>query len=565
MNLAYQLYQATSRDVIPTLTLFHSGAPAAVGYAQLVAFTTLGEALGTFRFARECLDGSPHGEYIGTASADDFFTDSLDSRVSEEKRADPVSGFVRHLRRRRQFDAITTLAALYQMLTPTAVADHDTEAIAKLEHALECAGADDPAPAVDEQLAQAEANWTARLGERIQARSPVGQPGWLLFNPCSVARRVGLTLPPGPLPDVGGPLKAIQADADGRYAVVELAALGYAWIPATAGQAPPPRPRIVAASGTTVRNEFLEAELDPQTGAIRVLRDLRTRINRLGMQLVYQPGSTMRAESIQVVRSGSALGELLATGQLLDAHEQILARYTLRLRAWAGRPGLEVQVTLTPQQLPIGYPWHGYYGARFAYRDSRATLFRGVQGINSPAHGMRPGSPDYIEARLAAERTFVFTGGLPFAQKHGNRMVDVILQPEGETSTTFDFLLALDRENPMGTAVGWTTPPPMIATDRGAPPSGPEGWLGHIDLPTLILTSLRPDTIADGRAVRASFLETAGYGGIADFRLARPPGEARIFHDDQSSAPLSQSADAVTLEFSAQERLEIQLAWPNPS
>ena len=55
-----------------------------------------------------------------------------------------------------------------------------------------------------------------------------------------------------------------------------------------------------------------------------------------------------------------------------------------------------------------------------------------MNGENAQTGYTRPVSPDYLEVRLAAERSFLFTGGLPFLQRHGSRMVDVILIPEGE-------------------------------------------------------------------------------------------------------------------------------------
>ena len=45
--------------------------------------------------------------------------------------------------------------------------------------------------------------------------------------------------------------------------------------------------------------------------------------------------------------------------------------FRLRLRAWLSRPVLDVRIELEPKHPPTGYPWHAYYGARFAWRDDR--------------------------------------------------------------------------------------------------------------------------------------------------------------------------------------------------
>ena len=64
----------------------------------------------------------------------------------------------------------------------------------------------------------------------------------------------------------------------------------------------PPAPQVALrlADGNTVRNEYFEAEIDPATGGIKALRDTRTKIPRLGMQLVYNPGSRAEGQSVKV-------------------------------------------------------------------------------------------------------------------------------------------------------------------------------------------------------------------------------------------------------------------------
>ncbi len=93
---------------------------------------------------------------------------------------------------------------------------------------------------------------------------------------------------------------------------------------------------------------------------------------------------------------------------------------------------LELRIEIYPQQPPQGYPWHAYYGARFAWRDERAALLRGVNGTGFLTSHTRPETPDYLELRSGRQSTVLFPGGLPFHQRHGGRMLDVILVPEGE-------------------------------------------------------------------------------------------------------------------------------------
>jgi alpha-mannosidase len=173
-------------------------------------------------------------------------------------------------------------------------------------------------------------------------------------------------------------------------------------------------------------------------------------------------------------------------------------------------------------------------------------------------------SPDYLEVRLGAERSFLFTGGLPFLQRHGARMADVILVPEGERCRTFDLLLAPDRDVPMQTAFGWVSPAPVVATDKGPPAVGPSSWLAHLDMPNVLVTCLKPVEPGEGagRAVAGTLVETAGFGGVADLQFARTPDRVALV-DGMGNAlqPLSLSEEVVRLEYSAGETFRVKAEW----
>ncbi len=570
-NLVYHLHQSTSQDAAPTVALAHKGRPPADPYRDLLALADLapvfGEWVGLGRYFADALSG----EYIGPQQADDFFADYLDDRVTKEHRPDPVSGFPRHARLRRRIDSAYALAALYRSLTagpPSPDESATLQKLAAVEDEVEVRGVNvGPADAPDPlaaRLTVLEADVAKRLADRVQVGSPDGRPGLLVFNPCSFTRRAALELDGfrGPIP-VDGPVKAAEFGGDKAKLVVEVPPLGFAWVPRVGPAGTPhPKPRIKLAEGTTVRNEFFEAEIDPTTGGLRAFRDLRSRTNRFGQQLVFNPGSKLRVTSVAVTNSGAALGEITTEGTIVDDHGEPLAGFRQRFRAWLGRPVLEVRIELDVTHKPTGYPWHAYYAARFGWRDERAVLFRGVNGANTLTGYTRPVSPDYLEVRLGSERSFLFTGGLPFVQRHGGRMADVVLVPEGETAGTFDLLLATDRDQPMQTAMGWVSPTPVVVTDKGPPSVGPASWLAHVDMPSLVLTSLRPAEAASGRAVVAQFAECAGFGGAAEVRFARNPSRALTVDGmDRPGSDLTLIGDAVSVDYSAGETVRMRVEW----
>jgi hypothetical protein len=590
-NIVYHMHQAFGSDAAPTVALVHKGEPAFDSYRDLLALGELAPVFGEFTNLSRYFTDATSGDYIGVQQADEFFCDYLDDRVTNQKRPGPVSGFPRHLRLRRRLDAAYTLAALHRAVTPNPGAEEEKllGELEGIEREIETRGVNFRAnpdregggesstpsltlrvrPDTDdlsERLVPLESAWSKKLADRLQTRSADGRPGLLVFNPCSFTRRVALEVAGfrGPIP-VADPVKAAEFDGDLARLVVEVPPLGFAWVPRQGPSGtPPPKPRLKLADGLTVRNEFFECDVDSQTGGIRSFRDMRTRLTRFGQQLVYNPGSKMVARDIAVTNSGSALGEIVSSGELINERDEVLATFRQRFRAWLGRPVLEVRVELDLRHEPTGYPWHAFYAARFGWRDERAVLFRGVNGANTQTGYTRPVSPDYLEVRLGAERSFLFTGGLPFIQRHGNRMADVILAPEGEQARAFDLLLATDRDVPMQTAVGWVSPAPVVETPKGPPHFGTSGWLAHVDMPSLILTALQPAPAGEGanRGVTARFVECAGFGGAAELRFARDPSRASLIDGTgKSLQPLTMTGDAVQLEYSAGETVRVLLEW----
>jgi hypothetical protein len=401
----------------------------------------------------------------------------------------------------------------------------------------------------------------------------------LILNPCSFTRRVALELDgaSNPLP-ILDPVKACQLDGDKLRAVVDVPPLGFAWIPRDGPRGTQPAAqRIRLADERHVRNEFFEAEIDPATGGLRGIRDHRNSVNRLAERLVFNPGSVMRATKIETPSVGPALGEIVVEGVLLGEQEQVLAKFRQRFRAWLGRPVLEMRIELYPEQPPAGYPWHAYYGARFAWRDERAVLLRGVNGTSYISTHVRPQTPDYLELRLARQSTVLFPGGLPFHQRHEGRMLDVILVPEGETAQVFELGIALDREHPMQTALGMVTPVPLVPTSNGPPHVGAKGWLFHLDAPNLLLTGMRPgrrEALPEGEAppaepvdaLTARLQECGGYSTHAELRCVRDPKRVVLLDArGQLVNEGSMSGDAALFDVNPSDFTQVQVDFSNPA
>jgi hypothetical protein len=564
-HLAHYLHRTIMHDHVAVLAFLHGRQPAAAWHDDLVELARLAPVLGRWTTVSSYLDEVYSPEQAGTLSSDDFQTDSLSDRI-EAGVARPVTEFAEHLRLRRCLDTAWTLAGMHQSLTGQSEGCRSDGALRELEEQLETGRE------VREALDAALEERAKFLARRILARSARQQPGYLVLNPCAFARRLPLELPDAPgLPSAASPLKACQTVDERAWVVAEVPALGFAWIPRPSPQEPltpkhSPRrgeedlPRMRLADSRHVRNEFFEAEVDPATGGLRGLWDHRTRANRIGQQLVFNPGSVMQAKEVRMISSGPALGEIITEGLLVTNHGEELATFRQRFRAWLGRPVLEVRIEIFPREEPRGYPWHTYYGARFAWKDERALLIRGSNGFSDVTNHIRPSACDYLEIRQGRQNTGLYLGGLAFQQRHGTRMLDVILVTQNEKARVFELALGLDREHPMQTAQGVVTPAPLVCVSQGPPAGGQTGWLFHLDSTNVLLTSLRP--AAGGPGVLARIKECEQHGGSVELLCPRPPRRAQL---QNARGELLQSAqtreDAVLFEVSSGDLVDLLIEF----
>ena len=112
------------------------------------------------------------------------------------------------------------LATLVQAALPI------EEALRAVERQAECT------LNVPPELDALESHIAAALAERLQSRAEPNQPGYMILNPCGFARRAVVELEGvrHPLP-IGGIVKACQLDGGLMRAVIEIPALGFAWLP----------------------------------------------------------------------------------------------------------------------------------------------------------------------------------------------------------------------------------------------------------------------------------------------------------------------------------------------
>ncbi|NOX56350.1 MAG: hypothetical protein GXP27_18275 [Planctomycetes bacterium] len=419
-----------------------------------------------------------------------------------ESQPNPISRHADHFLRWQRFRTLAWYRALAQALKAEPI---DLSALEEGPARIDAAYAEATADAgdrADRWLAEA-ADESARALRDVILQGTPRQPGYLVINPLSFPRKVVVEVSADePAPRPTGPVLGVQTLGDRHAVLVTVPGCGFAWFPKGAPDQPAvdEAASVPLAEDNCLRNEFFEAYVNEETGGLLRLNTYRRDTNRLSQQLAFrfpwarpvartEDGivnksyySQMRCRSLQVTSSGPHLGEIVATGEIIDQQSKaVLAEFRQAFRVWRHRPVLELEIELNPHQLPQAAPWASYYASRFAWNDATASLTRSILETAQTARGERIETPGYLEIASEQQRTTLLFGGLPFHRKTGPRMLDTLLITAGETRRRFRLWIAIDQDYPLQAAWDVTTPLQAIPTDCGPPRPGQTGWLFHVD------------------------------------------------------------------------------------
>jgi hypothetical protein len=526
-HLGLILYEATTADYVGWihLGLLKPTGEMPVWFRAWTALHKLAPVFGTIGTLESAIREIPATEQYTPPNADDFQSDYLLDLTGQghvtTPLPNPVSRFQHAARQWRQWEVARTLHALWSILTPAE--GKGANPVLGLSDQLLDGWNSAGTPGQAAQLVESIAS---RLAERLM-RSSGPAPGYLLFNPCSFTRKIAVRLPAARtlLP---APAWASQASEGGVEAVIETPPLGFAWVPRAVEKGAKVRmPKQAIVEGNSLRNEFLHVEVDPVSGGIKSIRDSQKLLPRIGQQLVYAPGGAARCREVKVTHNGLAFGEIVTSGDLIDVHDQVLARFVQRVRLYAGRKAVEVQVRLEPIKELLGYPWHAYYASRWAWRDPQTRVSKSVHATLLSSSHTRPETPGFIELDMPQGRTAIFSRGLPFWQRHGQRMIDTLLLVEGETVREFDLAVSVDDELPHLTEQDLNTPALVVPTEKGPPTAGTSSWLFFLDAPSVRIESIGIDTERVDSVI-VHLVETFGYATEALLQCPRTPTAAAL-------------------------------------
>jgi len=551
LQLSDKMGHAMDHDHVAALSFAHWPGTVADWYTDLRRMAKYAPALGRFITLNEFFQTTDTAGYMSRFEADEYRSPYLQQAVIR-RTADPLSAVVREYEQEavaRQRTALGLLATVSQGREITAATD----------------------------VAGATQAFVAALPRGKEG----GEPGVLVANPASYTRRIPVDVERlSSLPDVQGPV-LLAAEQHGRQqAVVEVPALGFAWVGAGRSGSARRGAETVIARDNILANDLMIVTFNPTTGSLHSLHDHKTRGNRFSQQLAVRipkagaaPGdawtdpdknaiySVMGCDELKIVESTPLVGEILTRGRMMNLDGSTLGKYEQRARLWQGSRVLQLDIRLELNEELRSDPWNSYVAARFAWPDSTCEIYRSIHGASHRTDAKRIEAPLFVDIRAGGNRTTILSGGLPYHRRIGLRQLDTLLLVKGETAQSFRLGIGIDL--PYAAPAAWDLFAAPTVQENMPAPAAPSGWLFHIDARNVIATHWEP-LVENGKVVgfRARLQETDGRSGRVNLRTFRNVGTARLLNFQQAPrGELTVAGDRIQLDFANYEWQMLEARW----
>lgn len=588
LSYAMKLGESMDSDHVATMCLAHWPGTSSQWLNDLRRIAKYCPALGKFVTIDEYFRETAAAGQLDRFEAGQYRSPYLKQAIIRGQ-VDPISSVQRYWRRRTQLEAAESLATLSDLIggKTTAAGEGAARDAADLARHVDLCAELESGDAEPAELEDRLTNLVDAAAARLAADLPRGggakQPGYLVFNPQSVVRRIGVEV--GPLaaaPAIDKPVYAAEVAGDRTQLVVDVPPLGFVWVHAGGAAAKAKKSGPLLAEENLLRNEYFEAIVNPVTGALQSIHEYEVRGNRMSQQLSYRepgpagkPGETWRdpdetaeysvmaADSLNVTSSSHTFGELTAIGRILDKRGGVLANYTQRFQVWRGSRTLVVDIEIDPAVEPKADPWNSYFACRTAWADESAELFRTVNQTRQPVASKQFEAPQFVEVVSEPRRTTLLTGGLPFHRRVGGRMLDSLLIVRGERQRRFRIGIGIDLQHPHHDAWALMAPKLAVSQTGASPTPASSGWLFHVDHRTVQATHWSP-LVEEGRVVgfRARLLETSGRASRIKLSAFRDLKSARQV--DFRGQPLADCAienGAARVDLGGHEWCEVEGKW----
>jgi alpha-mannosidase len=590
LDLPRKVGESMDRDFVSTIVFAHWPGTVSPYYEDLRRITNYVPVLGKFKTLSDYFQNTERPGTLNRYSPDKFRTTFLRQSIVRNL-ANPISWVGDAIKRRLTAESAATLHVMNDAigLRPTTAKIPAADLLARVDEESVAGAPKESIAQLDEVVAASFAEATSELADTLTGRKKnapapaAGETsGVLVINTQLAARREVVDVASlATLPAVGGAVVAVQEVGEKRVAVVDVPAMGFAWVaagPAVPKPRKPPKPLV---DENVLRNDLIEVHISRKTGGLQGLFSNTIRGNRLSQQLAFRfpsprqkPGdlwrdpdlepiySTMICDRFETSLSGPAMSSITTGGLLLDPEAKPIAKFSQRFTIVQGSPLVQVEIKLDITEQPRAEAWGSYYAARFAWPDESTSMGRGVFLTHQPTKAKQPESPTFLELETETTSTMIFPQGLPHHLLTGERMLDMLLIGKNETRREFSYTLGVEIDHPSAAALQLLEPCSQ-SIGQPRPTSGETGWLFHIDVKSVVATHW--ESLVDAGKVigfRVRLLETEGLAGRVHLRTLRKLTSARqIDGREQTLVDLTPEADKLGFEIGAYEWLELEARY----
>ena len=508
LNLAAKLGEAIDSGEIATGLLAHWPGQSCDSFDDLRRVASWCLALGRFwKIDEYFVDGEQPYHQASARSVSTGSSEALTRLVSDQSQ-DPISTIANSVRN----NALRECSERMTGMTSLVLGKPDTNA--------------DSNVAMVEQFAEAS-------GIKFDRTGTNAANAFLLVNASGVGQRVTVTL------DGHGPAAAdhiyAQSMVDNRPVVsVDVPAMGFATV--QSGSGPQRSGSLIKrwfaekkiADANTLQNEFMEVVISESTGGIQGVYSGATRGNRFSLRLVMVDGdskaadaSTMKCNRLRTTQSSEAVGEIEATGEVLDSSEKCVATFTVRYRLERGSRLVKVCGDLKPVTKLKGQPWENYFAARGAVASESGIARVIVRDKLHRGRSRRLVAPLGLVMDEAERQTLIGAAGFAFHRRVEDRFVDTLLAVKGETNESFRLHYGFDVPHPVQSAESLIcdfAPLPIIPSSQ----IPPQGWITHVSPGETMLNSLNVFRRNDGLlAATVRVIQTRSKSASVSVRFCR--------------------------------------------
>lgn len=608
LGMGTRLGQSLDHDHISTMIIAHWPGQRSEFIQDHARTTNRTPALGKWMTAERYFEITAHPYHQERLTSSEFKPNYLTQSVGANE-VDPISSVARYHQiaaKLRQLQTVSVLAEQLKNLysNKTASTEKETEAgsvakpkptTSKLDPELtqlwnkldteiqKYSGISKvTAQSLNESLTQLSNKKLQEIAGLISKGTKSTSPGVMVINPNFAARRVHWLDGQG-IACSGNEtaLYAQLSNSNGVRTIVDLPPCGYLWSNQTTASASPrgklPRSAALASNDGTLGNEFMEVQLDRNTGHLKSLHVPKTRGNRLSIQLsMYDPrgGGTserpyavMKADKLSLSEASAVYGEIVVNGGLWYDKDKA-AEYQINYRLWRGSRLLQIAVQLDLKRNLLEEPWSSYVALRTAWANESAVLFGALGGNRQTLPRGRLISPSFIEIDEVEYRTTLCFGGIPYHRRNNDRFLDSLLMVRGETQKEFQISVGVDLPEPTIAAETSLVTPLKIEGVPGPPLSGPSTWFFAVEPQTVLVQPVASLYDENGALCGMRLSVRECLSKLTSTRIRCVQNIHIAYRSDESGnslGSLTVEKDSVLITLNSNEHSIVDIIWHSPS